>query len=69
MISRKFDFSDAVKRLETDGDGARDDDNCLLKDDATLPDLLEVAHILPHSLTKADSGSKIVCLIDQYNRC
>ncbi|KAK4134731.1 hypothetical protein BT67DRAFT_441885 [Trichocladium antarcticum] len=59
VISRKFDFSEAVKRFETDGDGARDDDNCLLEDDATLPDALEVAHILPHSLTKADPGSEL----------
>jgi hypothetical protein len=69
VISRKFDFSEAVKRFETDGDGARDDDNCLLNDDATPADSLEVAHILPHSLTKTDPGSELVSLIDQYNRC
>lgn len=51
IISRKFDWREAVKRFEEDGENAEDDDGLQLKDESDRPEHLEVAHILPHSLT------------------
>lgn len=62
VISRKFDLEEAAKRMQRDGDDARDDDGVLLLEDANPVDVLEVAHILPHSLMKADTGSELVRL-------
>uniref|UniRef100_A0A0B7KKY2 HNH nuclease domain-containing protein n=1 Tax=Bionectria ochroleuca TaxID=29856 RepID=A0A0B7KKY2_BIOOC len=59
VISRKFDLEEAAKRMQRDGDDARDDDGVLLLEDANPVDVLEVAHILPHSLMKADTGSEL----------
>jgi hypothetical protein len=48
-----------MKRVEAQGhDAAQDDDGRLLKDDTI--DRLEVAHILPHFLTKAGPDSRLV---------
>lgn len=58
VISRKFDESEALRRWQDDQDDAKDDDNVLLKDCPT--DMLEVAHILPHSLTQVDEGTELV---------
>ncbi|KAI3322875.1 hypothetical protein HD806DRAFT_119437 [Xylariaceae sp. AK1471] len=55
VVTRYFDHKEADRRLVQDGDDARDDDGALLLED-TLIDELEVAHILPHSLMKADAG-------------
>ncbi|KAH6606368.1 hypothetical protein Trco_005521 [Trichoderma cornu-damae] len=57
VVSRKFDSNEAVSRGRRDGDDARDDDG-----DAFLEGLdnyaqLEVAHILPYSLTETKRGS------------
>ncbi|KAK4155758.1 hypothetical protein C8A00DRAFT_41683 [Chaetomidium leptoderma] len=59
VISRKFDLSEAVKRFKTSGSASRDDDGQLLEDDVNHFDVLKVAHILPHSLTKTESGSQL----------
>lgn len=47
--------------MQRNGDDARDDDGVLLLED-TVIDELEVAHILPHSLMKADAGHELVHL-------
>lgn len=60
VVSRKFDQVEAAVRFQKDGDGARDDDGILLFEDPQPFDALEVAHILPHSLTKANAGSQLV---------
>ncbi|KIW39686.1 uncharacterized protein PV06_08276 [Exophiala oligosperma] len=53
VISRKFDTIEARARWNRDRDDAKDDDGALLK--GQMPEYLEVAHILPHSLTSASS--------------
>ncbi|KAL8380599.1 hypothetical protein RB595_005055 [Gaeumannomyces hyphopodioides] len=64
VISRKFDITEGRKRYEAAPGNAKDDDGHLIRprDFQTL----EVAHILPHSLTKASapcwSGSTSPCL-------
>lgn len=60
VISRRFDFDEALKRIESYGDDARDDDGVLLSEDTNPMNALEVAHILPHSLTKADPSAPLV---------
>ncbi|CAK7212583.1 hypothetical protein SCUCBS95973_001513 [Sporothrix curviconia] len=52
VISRKFH---TLEYLVRDGPDARDDEGRLLADESQL-DLLDVAHILPHSLMKANAG-------------
>ncbi|EJT68940.1 hypothetical protein GGTG_13528 [Gaeumannomyces tritici R3-111a-1] len=54
VISRKFDTTEGRKRYEAAPGNARDDDGHLIgpRDFRTL----EVAHILPHSLTKASDS-------------
>ncbi|KAI1375352.1 hypothetical protein F4677DRAFT_454958 [Hypoxylon crocopeplum] len=50
VITRKFDRQEARSRFNRDGDNARDDNGILFKE--TSFEGLEVAYILPHSLTK-----------------
>jgi hypothetical protein len=50
VVSRKFDWKEAMERAKRDGDNAKDDDGNLLNNELEEPDYLEVAHILPHSL-------------------
>ncbi|KAI0101768.1 hypothetical protein GGR51DRAFT_529281 [Nemania sp. FL0031] len=59
VISRRFDFNEAMKRRRTLG-GPRDDDGNLIANDPIEPDQLEVAHILPHSLTKVNQISELI---------
>ncbi|KAI0540055.1 hypothetical protein GGR58DRAFT_511909 [Xylaria digitata] len=59
VITRRFDWTTADKRMRRDGDNARDDDGALLLEDINGIDALEVAHILPHSLMKADAGREL----------
>ncbi|RWA09443.1 hypothetical protein EKO27_g5661 [Xylaria grammica] len=59
VISRKFDFSEAVKRSRAPG-GPQDDEGNLIANDPIEPAPLEVAHILPHSLTKANENGELV---------
>ncbi|KAI2618252.1 hypothetical protein GGR54DRAFT_606707 [Hypoxylon sp. NC1633] len=63
VISGKFDQREAISRFNRDGlDNARDDGGTLLKEDSHSSfEILEVAHILPHSLTKVNPSSQLVC--------
>lgn len=47
--------------MQHNGDNARDDDGVLLLEDTVINEL-EVAHILPHSLMKADADRELVHL-------
>jgi hypothetical protein len=51
VISHKFDIREGKEHAKRDGDNAKDDDGQLLKHDREGAEFLEVAHILPHSLT------------------
>lgn len=66
VISRGFDIHEAQKRIAKNGDDAVDDDNHPLNTDSNKLVRLEVAHILPHSLTRMVSGTdgslSLVCL-------
>ncbi|KAK2591443.1 hypothetical protein QQS21_010852 [Conoideocrella luteorostrata] len=57
VISRSFDQSEAVKRWNTSRADAVDDDGQSLHDGIIEP--LEVAHILPHSLVKANDDLEL----------
>ncbi|OAA37404.1 hypothetical protein NOR_07103 [Metarhizium rileyi] len=57
VISRSFDRRKAVERMREFGDEAQDDDGQPLTGESF--DSLEVAHILPHSLLKTNSDSKL----------
>jgi hypothetical protein len=66
VISHKFDIRKGKERAKRDGDNAKDDDGRLLKHDREGAEFLEVAHILPHSLTSlaACGGDlQLVCYI------
>ncbi len=57
-----FDFREAHVRWARDGQNSKDDDGHLLSD--ARPEDLEVAHILPHSLTSLSDGPgnpQLVC--------
>ncbi|GAA92346.1 hypothetical protein AKAW_10460 [Aspergillus luchuensis IFO 4308] len=57
VISRKFDIVEARKRSAEDRDNCKDDDGNLLSSEARGGfQYLEVAHILPHSLTTVAQG-------------
>ncbi|KAI0434260.1 hypothetical protein F5Y09DRAFT_265746 [Xylaria sp. FL1042] len=56
VITRRFDYVEARNRTRQNGDDARDDDGALLQ---APTDRLEVAHILPHSLMKADVDGEL----------
>ncbi|KAK9561939.1 hypothetical protein V6Z79_010295 [Aspergillus fumigatus] len=68
VISRKFDRREAEKRFEQDGEDCKDDDGKLLRDESNDRfQFLEVAHILPHSLTAVSSGeTDLVCGICNF---
>lgn len=69
VISRRFDLNEAIERIQRVGDGAaKDDDGNLLGSEAGFT-LLEVAHILPHSLTKMESGTELVRLYSWKLAC
>jgi hypothetical protein len=63
VISRKFDYAEARKRVGREGnDKAKDEDGHFLKDEAGTFAPLEVAHIIPHSLMNVSSGkTEVVC--------
>jgi hypothetical protein len=66
VISHKFDIREGKERTKRDGDNAKDDDGQLLKHDKEGAEFLEVAHILPHSLTSlaaCGGGSQLVCQV------
>ncbi|OAA59006.1 hypothetical protein SPI_06208 [Niveomyces insectorum RCEF 264] len=56
VISRKYDMAECRRRLEQDQDEARDDDGVSFSQQTELS-MLEVAHILPHSLMKTTTGT------------
>jgi hypothetical protein len=56
VISRHFDFYEAEKR-ENSGNPVDDDGKSLLGDSLST---LEVAHIIPHSLTKPNEDFELV---------
>ncbi|GAP85094.1 hypothetical protein SAMD00023353_2200230 [Rosellinia necatrix] len=58
VISRKFDLHEAAARARRDGDDALDNDGNLLREDGNSVSMLNVAHILPHSLMTAQPGSE-----------
>ncbi|OAA57394.1 hypothetical protein SPI_07053 [Niveomyces insectorum RCEF 264] len=56
VITRKFDSSEHEIRYKQHGGNARDEDGALLHEqDPSQFDTLEVAHILPHSLTETNA--------------
>ncbi|EGE06925.1 hypothetical protein TEQG_05978 [Trichophyton equinum CBS 127.97] len=57
VISSTFDATEAVARLREDGDNAKDDNGDHLMGE--LFESLEVAHILPHSLTQANDCGEL----------
>ncbi|KAI0395147.1 hypothetical protein F5Y17DRAFT_424636 [Xylariaceae sp. FL0594] len=61
VVSRKFDLLEAEKRCKRDDDNARDDDGNLFAG-APFDSLhcLEVAYILPHSLTNANAKHELL---------
>jgi len=63
VVSRQFDLEVAIDRTTRDGEDARDDDGVLLIKDTSLVDTLEVAHILPHSLTKVGPSEEAALAI------
>lgn len=59
VISRKLDDTEAKARWAKYGPDSKDEDGLLLKDE--IPGFLQVAHILPHSLTSSSKNSQLVC--------
>lgn len=66
VISHNFDIAEGEMRVKLHGDGAEDDSGRLLKHNNEGAEYLEVAHILPHSLTSVtnrDGDLQLVCTI------
>lgn len=66
VISHNFDITEGEKRVQLYGDGAEDDSGRLLKHNSEGAEYLEVAHILPHSLTSVtnhDGDLQLVCTL------
>ncbi|KAK6950438.1 hypothetical protein Daesc_008766 [Daldinia eschscholtzii] len=59
VVSQRFDQVEAEIRFQKDGEDARDDGERALIEDPRSFDVLEVAHILPHSLTKPKASSRL----------
>ncbi|KAL6247174.1 hypothetical protein RBB50_005517 [Rhinocladiella similis] len=57
VISRKLDDTEAKARWAKYGPDSKDEDGLLLKDE--IPGFLQVAHILPHSLTSSSKNSQL----------
>ncbi|EEH38034.2 hypothetical protein PAAG_00955 [Paracoccidioides lutzii Pb01] len=57
VISRVFDGKEALTRLRRDGVDAQDDEGDPLHGQSTM--ILEVAHIIPHSLTQANANAEL----------
>src|SRR5271154_3488041 len=69
VISRAFDLDERLKRIDLDEDNAKDNDGNLLKGDDKQLEVLEVAHILPHSLMSYNTSSQteLVCYYYEYS--
>ncbi|KAM5457548.1 hypothetical protein MaudCBS49596_000743 [Microsporum audouinii] len=59
VATRAFDAAEAVKRYERDGADSRDDEGRPLLDSKDSIEILEVAHILPHSLMSTDGQQQL----------
>ncbi|WEW54911.1 hypothetical protein PRK78_000338 [Emydomyces testavorans] len=57
VISHKFDQQEAIRRLTQHGDNAQDDEGNPLQGQISI--ILEIAHILPHSLTQTNADSQL----------
>ncbi|KAF4976838.1 hypothetical protein FZEAL_6552 [Fusarium zealandicum] len=57
VVSRKFDRAEAIRRRDPQGNEPRDEDGNPLRGQSF--DALEVAHILPHSLTQVNSKRQL----------
>ncbi|EFW15964.1 conserved hypothetical protein [Coccidioides posadasii str. Silveira] len=58
VVTRKFDITEARRRYERDKNCTDDDGELLEREQRDNFQYLEVAHILPHCLTKVGSGDK-----------
>ncbi|KAI1115900.1 hypothetical protein F5Y14DRAFT_409677 [Nemania sp. NC0429] len=59
VVSHSFDIAEAQARMDEAGEtNALDDDGNLLYQDPNRPEPLEVAHIIPHFLTKVDANAE-----------
>jgi hypothetical protein len=58
VISRIFDRNEARRRLNLYEDDAVDDNGNLLNDEDKRTEVLEVAHIIPHSLMSYNANSQ-----------
>ncbi|KKZ61579.1 hypothetical protein EMCG_00562 [[Emmonsia] crescens] len=65
VISRHFDQQEAIARLTKDANNARDDEGNPLKGQPSM--ILEVAHILPHSLTQDDSKKAALMILNMFD--
>ena len=52
---------EAIRRYKAASGFARDDEGNLLEGSSDGTDLLAVAHILPHALTRINEGGELVC--------
>lgn len=62
IITRRFDDTEALRRMDDasrHGTVAKDDDGNSLEEEEVF-DTLEVAHILPHSLTRVNANKELV---------
>ncbi|KAI3320936.1 hypothetical protein HD806DRAFT_537590 [Xylariaceae sp. AK1471] len=60
VISHRFDAFELQARIDKVGEtNALDDDGNFLSQDPNHPAVLEVAHIIPHSLMKGDANSEL----------
>lgn len=66
IVTRNFDRNEAIRRYTSDSDNARDDDGNLLLEQPRAFEPLEVAHILPHSLTKLGRNEELVRSLVAY---
>lgn len=64
MISRQFDQKEAIIRLSQQDNNAQDDEGNQLRGQPFS--YLEVAHIIPRSLTQSDADGQLVCQPVEY---
>ncbi|OAX80255.1 hypothetical protein ACJ72_05415 [Emergomyces africanus] len=57
VISRQFDQKEAMIRVKQQGESAQDDEGNQLRGQSCV--YLEVAHIIPHSLTQSDADGQL----------
>ena len=61
VITRRFNQATALDRFEVAGPSAQDDEGNPLSDERANLDKLEVAYILPQSLTQTSPDQSLVC--------